>query len=57
MNYQATLSEIKNFLNLNSSTVSGIIKRLEKKGFLPDFQNQEIKELLQLPLPQQAISH
>lgn len=33
-NYQATQSEIKKFLNLNSSTVSGIINRLEKKGLL-----------------------
>ncbi|MBN2166143.1 MAG: MarR family transcriptional regulator [Marinilabiliaceae bacterium] len=33
-NYQSTHGEIKNFLNLNSSTVSGIIHRLEKKGFL-----------------------
>ncbi|MFA9390045.1 MAG: MarR family winged helix-turn-helix transcriptional regulator [Prolixibacteraceae bacterium] len=31
-NYQATQGEIKKFLNLNSSTVSGIIQRLEKKG-------------------------
>lgn len=33
-NYQATQGEIRKFLNLNSSTVSGIINRLEKKGFL-----------------------
>ncbi|HPI68233.1 MAG TPA: MarR family transcriptional regulator [Bacteroidales bacterium] len=33
-NYQSTQAEIKNFLNLNSSTVSGIINRLEKKGLL-----------------------
>jgi DNA-binding MarR family transcriptional regulator len=33
-NYQATQSEIKQYLNLNSSTVSGIINRLEKKGFI-----------------------
>ena len=32
--YQATQGEIRNFLNLNSSTVSGIINRLEKKGLL-----------------------
>ena len=33
-NFQATQSEIKSFLNLNSSTVSGIIQRLEKKGMI-----------------------
>lgn len=33
-NYQATQTEIKEFLNLNSSTVSGIINRLENKGLL-----------------------
>lgn len=33
-NYQATQGEIRKFLNLNSSTVSGIINRLERKGYL-----------------------
>ncbi len=33
-NYQATQGEIRKFLNLNSSTVSGIINRLEVKGLL-----------------------
>lgn len=33
-NYQSTQGEIRKFLNLNPSTVSGIINRLEKKGFL-----------------------
>lgn len=32
--YKATPTEIKNFLNLNASTVTGIVQRLEKKGFL-----------------------
>ncbi len=32
--YQATQGEIRKFLNLNPSTVSGIINRLEKKGYL-----------------------
>jgi DNA-binding MarR family transcriptional regulator len=31
-NYQSTQGEIRKFLNLNSSTASGIIHRLEKKG-------------------------
>ena len=33
-NYQATQADLRRFLNLNPSTVSGIIDRLEKKGFL-----------------------
>jgi DNA-binding MarR family transcriptional regulator len=33
-NYQSTQGKIRKFLNLNPSTVSGIINRLEKKGFL-----------------------
>ncbi len=33
-NYKATQGEIRRFLNLNASTVSGIIDRLEKKGYL-----------------------
>jgi DNA-binding MarR family transcriptional regulator len=33
-NYQATQGDIKRFLNLNSSTTSGIINRLESKRFI-----------------------
>lgn len=33
-NYQATHREITRFLHLNSSTVSGIINRLEKRGYV-----------------------
>ena len=33
-NYQSTQGEIRKFLNLNSSTVNGIVNRLEKKGLL-----------------------
>ncbi|MFO8234259.1 MAG: MarR family transcriptional regulator [Bacteroidales bacterium] len=33
-NYQATQKELRDYLNLNSSTVTGIINRLEKKGFI-----------------------
>ena len=32
--YQATQKSIRDHLNLNSSTVTGIINRLEKKGFV-----------------------
>jgi len=33
-NYQATQGEIRKFLHLNSSTISGIINRLELKGLI-----------------------
>jgi len=33
-NFQSTQGDIRKFLNLNPSTVSGIISRLEKKGYL-----------------------
>lgn len=33
-NYQTTQADLRRFLNLNPSTVSGIIDRLEKKGYL-----------------------
>lgn len=32
--YRATLSEIKNYLKLNASTVTGITTRLEKRGLI-----------------------
>lgn len=39
-NYNATAKEIKNYLNLNASTVSGIISRLESKGYIAKLPNQ-----------------
>lgn len=33
-NYQATNKQLSEYLNLNSSTVTGIINRLEKKGLI-----------------------
>lgn len=33
-NYQSTQREIRNYLNLNASTITGIINRLEKKGLI-----------------------
>lgn len=41
--YRATAKEIGLHLNLNASTVSGIISRLEKKGFLAKLPNQKDK--------------
>lgn len=47
-NYQSTQIEIRKYLNLNSSTVSGIINRLEKKGFvarLPKFGDKRVTNI------------
>lgn len=44
-NYQSTQGEIRKFLNLNASTVSGIINRLEKKDLiarLPKFGDKRM---------------
>lgn len=38
--YKSTGKEIKQYLNLNASTVTGIISRLEKKGFIAKLPNQ-----------------
>lgn len=41
--YRATSKEIGAHLNLNPSTVSGIISRLEKKGYVAKLPNKEDK--------------
>ena len=40
-NYRATAKAIGTHLNLNASTVSGIVSRLEKKGYLAKLPNQK----------------
>lgn len=49
-NYQATQGEIRKFLNLNSSTVSGIINRLEKKGHLARLPKSKDKRVVNIAL-------
>ena len=49
-NYQATQGEIREFLNLNSSTVSGIINRLEKKGLLARLPKSGDKRVVNIAL-------
>lgn len=49
-NYQSTQGEIRNFLNLNSSTVSGIINRLERKGFLARLPKSGDKRVVNIAL-------
>ncbi len=49
-NYQSTQGEIRKFLNLNSSTVSGIINRLEKKGLLARLPKSKDKRVVNIAL-------
>lgn len=44
-NFQATAKEIKDFLKLNASTVTGIISRLEKKGLVARLPKQKDKRV------------
>ena len=47
---QATQGEIRKYLNLNSSTVSGIISRLEKKGYVARLPNSGDKRVVNIAL-------
>jgi DNA-binding MarR family transcriptional regulator len=49
-NYQSTQGEIRKFLNLNPSTVSGIINRLEKKGLLARLPKSGDKRVVNIAL-------
>lgn len=48
--YQSTQGEIRKYLNLNPSTVSGIIDRLEKKGLLARLPKQGDKRVVNITL-------
>lgn len=47
---QATQSDVRKFLNLNSSTVSGIIDRLEKRGLVARLPNPKDKRIVVIAL-------
>jgi DNA-binding MarR family transcriptional regulator len=49
-NYQSSQGEIRKFLNLNSSTVSGIINRLERKGYLARLPKSGDKRVVNIAL-------
>lgn len=49
-NFQSTQGEIRRFLNLNSSTTSGIIDRLENKGCLARLPKQGDKRVVNIAL-------
>jgi DNA-binding MarR family transcriptional regulator len=48
--YRANASKLKTFLNLNASTITGIISRLEKKGFVAKLPNAEDKRVTLISL-------
>lgn len=49
-NFQSTQNDIRKFLNLNSSSVSGIINRLEKKGLLARLPKSGDKRVVNIAL-------
>lgn len=55
-NYQSTQGEIRKFLNLNSSTASGIIDRLENKGFVARLPKQGDKRVVNIALTSKGAS-
>lgn len=48
--YQSTQKEVKKYLNLNSSTVSGIINRLEKRGYVARLPKPDDKRVVIIAL-------
>ncbi len=48
--FQSTQGEIRKYLNLNASTVSGIIRRLEKKGYLARLPKSGDKRVVNIAL-------
>lgn len=49
-NYQASQGDIRKFLNLNSSTVTGIINRLEKKAYVARLPKSGDKRIVTIAL-------
>ncbi|HPR33008.1 MAG TPA: MarR family transcriptional regulator [Prolixibacteraceae bacterium] len=48
--FQSSLRDLKTYLNLNSSTVTGIVQRLEKKGLIARLPNEGDKRKILLVL-------
>lgn len=48
--YQSTQGELKKFLNLNSSTTSGIINRMESKGLIARLPKSGDKRVVKIAL-------
>lgn len=54
--YQATVTEIAKYLNLNLSTSTGIVKRLEKKGYLARLPKKDDKRITPIALTSSGAS-
>lgn len=54
--YQSTATELKEFLNLNASTISGIIKRLEVKKLIAKIPNSKDKRVIKISLTVEGIN-
>lgn len=54
--YQATHTEIKDYLQLNPSTVTGIISRLEKKGLVVRLPSKEDRRVGIISLTNKGLS-
>jgi DNA-binding MarR family transcriptional regulator len=55
-NYQSTHKEITKYLNLNSSTVTGIIDRLEKKNLVARLPKKEDKRVTYITLTAKGLT-
>lgn len=53
-NFQSTQGEIRDFLNLNASTTSGIVQRLEKKGLIARLPKSGDKRVVNIVLTSQG---
>lgn len=53
--YQSTQIELRKYLNLNSSTVTGIVSRLIKKGFVAKLPPKQDKRSTQLSLTEDGL--
>jgi DNA-binding MarR family transcriptional regulator len=52
--FQASQKEIKDFLKLNASTVTGIIARLEKKGYVARLPKRKDKRVVTIAITAQG---
>ncbi|MEZ4938687.1 MAG: MarR family transcriptional regulator [Crocinitomicaceae bacterium] len=53
--YQTTQLELRKHLNLNSSTVTGIVSRLVNKGFIARLPSKEDKRATRLAITQEGL--
>lgn len=54
-NFQSSASEMRNYLKLNASTISGIISRLENKGLVAKLPNFSDKRKSQIAITEKGM--